>query len=77
MAIQTAAQHVAFMVGIWRFLDLLYEAAASKPERKNLESIRRGEFETLKAEIGKVPERQPDFPAEQLYILAASPRLRR
>lgn len=39
----------------------LYEAAATRPERQNLEDIRRGEFEALKAEIGVKPERQPDY----------------
>ncbi len=39
----------------------LYEDAATRPERKNLENIRRGQFEVLKDEIGSKPERQPDF----------------
>ncbi len=39
----------------------LYEEAATRPERKNLENIRRGQYETLKAEIGTLPERDPDF----------------
>ena len=44
----------------------LYEAAATRPERRNLENIRRGEYETLKQEIGVVPERTPDFGPAQL-----------
>ncbi len=39
----------------------LYEEAAARPERKNLEDIRRGEYEALKQEIGVRPERDPDF----------------
>ncbi len=39
----------------------LYEEAAARPERVNLENIRRGEYETLKEEIGENPARQPDF----------------
>jgi glutamate formiminotransferase / formiminotetrahydrofolate cyclodeaminase len=39
----------------------LYEAAATRPERINLENIRRGQYEGLKAEIETNPERQPDF----------------
>src|SRR5215207_4833231 len=39
----------------------LYEAAAMRPERTNLENIRRGQYEGLKAEIESNPERQPDF----------------
>ncbi len=39
----------------------LYEAAATRPDRQNLENIRRGEYEALKAEMGINPERNPDF----------------
>ncbi len=39
----------------------LYEDAATRPENKNLENIRRGEYELLKEEIGKNPKRRPDF----------------
>ncbi len=43
----------------------LYEEAATRPERQNLENIRRGQYEGLKAEIKTDPERKPDFgPAE-------------
>jgi glutamate formiminotransferase len=38
----------------------LYEEAASSPERKNLEDIRRGEFEGLAAKMAK-PGWAPDF----------------
>ena len=39
----------------------LYEAAATRPERVNLENIRRGQYEALKQEIGSDPERAPDY----------------
>src|SRR5512147_1559483 len=39
----------------------LYEAAAARPERANLENIRRGQYEALKQEIGQKPERDPDY----------------
>jgi len=43
----------------------LYEEAASRPDRKNLEDIRRGQYEALKEEIKTNPNRFPDFgPAE-------------
>ncbi len=38
----------------------LYEAAATRPERTNLENIRKGQFEALREEITR-PERCPDF----------------
>lgn len=44
----------------------LYESAATRPDRKNLESIRRGEYESLKAVIGSDPERKPDFGPQSL-----------
>ena len=36
----------------------LYEAAAARPERQNLENIRRGQFEGIRAEIATNPERR-------------------
>jgi len=38
----------------------LYEAAATRPERRNLADVRAGEYEGLAAEI-HLPQRQPDF----------------
>jgi glutamate formiminotransferase/formiminotetrahydrofolate cyclodeaminase len=39
----------------------LYEAAATKPERANLENVRKGQYEGLKKEIETNPNRKPDF----------------
>lgn len=39
----------------------LYEEAATRPERVNLEDIRRGQYEGLKAEIETNPNRKPDY----------------
>ncbi len=38
----------------------LYESAAKRPDRVNLENIRRGQFEALVKEMGVAPERAPD-----------------
>ena len=49
---------------IWKRYQIpvyLYEAAASSPERQNLENIRRGQFEGIRAEIATNPARKPDF----------------
>jgi glutamate formiminotransferase len=49
---------------IWSKLKLpvyLYEAAARRQERANLENIRRGQFEALLQEMGTVPARDPDI----------------
>jgi glutamate formiminotransferase len=37
-----------------------YEAAATRPERQNLENIRRGQFEGIRDEIATNPARKPD-----------------
>ncbi|MEO5590080.1 MAG: glutamate formimidoyltransferase [Gemmatimonadaceae bacterium] len=39
----------------------LYERAATRPERRNLADVRRGQFEGLVEELGVKPEREPDF----------------
>jgi glutamate formiminotransferase len=39
----------------------LYESAATRPDRRNLADVRRGEYESLKAEIGTNPGRAPDY----------------
>ncbi len=44
----------------------LYEAAATRPERANLENIRRGQYEGLKVEVESDPERKPDFGPSKL-----------
>ncbi len=45
----------------YRIPAYLYEAAAQVPERQNLENIRRGQFEGIRAEIATDPTRRPDF----------------
>ncbi len=39
----------------------LYERAATRPDRENLADVRRGEFEGIRAEIGRTAQRTPDF----------------
>src|SRR5438874_13792259 len=53
---------IARQVGqeIWKRYKIpvyLYEAAASRPERQNLENISRGQFEGIRAEIATNPDR--------------------
>ncbi|KJS10316.1 MAG: glutamate formiminotransferase [Peptococcaceae bacterium BRH_c8a] len=49
----------------------LYESAATRPERKNLPQVRKGEYEGLKEAIGQ-PERQPDFGPARLHPTAGA-----
>ncbi|MBM4422319.1 MAG: glutamate formimidoyltransferase [Chloroflexi bacterium] len=44
----------------------LYESAATRPDRENLENIRRGQYEDLKTEIANNPDRKPDFGPSKL-----------
>ncbi|HKG53615.1 MAG TPA: glutamate formimidoyltransferase, partial [Anaerolineales bacterium] len=50
----------------------LYEAAATRPDRVNLENIRRGQYEGLKAEIESNPERVPDYGPVKLGTAGAT-----
>src|ERR1700683_285563 len=50
----------------------LYEAAAQWPERTNLENIRRGQFEGLREEIQRNPQRAPDFGEPRLHPTAGA-----
>src|SRR5438105_315094 len=56
------ARHVG--AEIWKRYKIpvyLYEAAAARPERQNLENIRRGQFEGIRADIATNPDRLPAF----------------
>ena len=60
---------------IWKQLRVpvyLYEAAAKRPERVNLENIRRGQFEALVKEMGKAPERAPDIGEAAIHPTAGA-----
>src|SRR6202451_4585769 len=50
----------------------LYESAATTPERQNLENIRRGQFEGIRAEIVTNPARCPGFGEPCLHTTAGA-----
>jgi glutamate formiminotransferase / formiminotetrahydrofolate cyclodeaminase len=50
----------------------LYDRAARRPERENLANVRKGQFEALKTEIGKLPERDPDFGPKRIHETAGA-----
>ena len=50
----------------------LYEAAATTPERQNLENIRRGQFEGIRDEIETNPARMPDFGEARVHATAGA-----
>ncbi len=49
-----------------------YEAAAARPDRVNLENIRRGQFEGLREEVKHNCERQPDVGDPKLHPTAGA-----
>src|ERR1700726_1909689 len=49
-----------------------YEAAAQRPERTNLENIRKGEFEGLREEALRNPDRAPDIGEPRLHPTAGA-----
>lgn len=49
-----------------------YEAAAQRPDRANLENIRRGQFEGLRDEAPRNPERAPDVGGPALHPTAGA-----
>jgi glutamate formiminotransferase/formiminotetrahydrofolate cyclodeaminase len=50
----------------------LYEAAAQKRERQDLENIRRGQFEGIREEVKTNPARRPDFGNAELHPTAGA-----
>ena len=50
----------------------LYEAAATRPDRKALPDVRRGEYEGLKVEIETNPDRKPDFGPSRFHPTAGA-----
>jgi glutamate formiminotransferase/formiminotetrahydrofolate cyclodeaminase len=49
-----------------------YEAAAERPERSNLENIRKGQFEGLREEVLRNPDRAPDIGEPRLHPTAGA-----
>src|ERR671936_4108 len=67
------ARHVGEQV--WRRFQIpvyLYEAAATTPERQNLENIRRGQFDGIRDEIATNPARRPDFGEPRVHATAGA-----
>ncbi len=50
----------------------LYEQAATRPDRTNLADVRKGEFEGLRDQIGKDPNKTPDFGPNAIHPTAGA-----
>ncbi|HEV2422660.1 MAG TPA: glutamate formimidoyltransferase [Candidatus Acidoferrales bacterium] len=49
-----------------------YESAATRPDRTNLENVRKGQFEGVRDEVVKNPERAPDVGDPRLHATAGA-----
>src|SRR5580658_3005211 len=49
-----------------------YEAAAQRPDRTNLENIRKGQFEGLREDVLRNPDRAPDIGEPRLHATAGA-----
>src|SRR5690242_18875666 len=59
----------------WRCYQIpiyLYEAAATSPERQNVENIRRGQFEGIRDDIATNPSRKPDYGEPRVHPTAGA-----
>src|SRR5579864_4438264 len=54
----------------YRIPVFFYEAAASRPDRVNLENVRRGQFEGLRDELKRNHDRQPDVGEPKVHPTA-------
>jgi len=66
---RTVGKRMADELGIPVYL---YEAAATRPDRKDLPNVRKGEYEGLKAEIETNPDRRPDFGPARMHPTAGA-----
>jgi glutamate formiminotransferase len=60
---------------IWRRYGVpvyFYEAAAARPDRANLEDVRRGQFEELREIVKREPARRPDIGGPELHRTAGA-----
>jgi glutamate formiminotransferase len=60
---------------IWRRFGIpvyFYEAAAARPDRANLEDVRRGQFEQLREAAQREPKRRPDIGGPGLHPTAGA-----
>src|SRR5207245_803178 len=49
-----------------------YESAATRPERVNLENVRKGQFEGLRQQVLRDPDRSPDIGEPRLHPTAGA-----
>jgi glutamate formiminotransferase/formiminotetrahydrofolate cyclodeaminase len=71
-AIQLANEFAGEYASRFKVPVFLYEEAATRSDRRNLADVRKGEFEGLREEIGKNPDRRPDFGPNAIHPTAGA-----
>jgi glutamate formiminotransferase / 5-formyltetrahydrofolate cyclo-ligase len=56
----------------WSIPVYFYESAAARPDRANLEDVRRGQFEQLRDLVRRDPKRRPDVGGPELHRTAGA-----
>jgi len=70
--VQLAKEFAAEYTSKFNVPVFLYEEAATRPDRKNLADVRKGEFEGLRDQIGKNVEKTPDFGPNAIHPTAGA-----
>lgn len=70
--VQLAKDFAAEYASRFKVPVFLYEEAATRPDRKNLADVRKGEFEGLRDQIGKSSEKTPDFGPNAMHPTAGA-----
>jgi glutamate formiminotransferase / formiminotetrahydrofolate cyclodeaminase len=70
--VQLAKEFAAEFASKFQVPVFLYEEAATRPDRKNLADVRKGEFEGLRDQIGSNPDKTPDFGPGKIHPTAGA-----
>ena len=70
--VQLAKDFAAEYASKFKVPVFLYEEAATRPERRNLADVRKGEFEGLRDQIGTNPDKTPDFGPDAIHPTAGA-----
>jgi glutamate formiminotransferase/formiminotetrahydrofolate cyclodeaminase len=70
--VQLAKNFAAEYASRFKVPVFLYEEAATRPDRRNLADVRKGEFEGLRDQIGRAPDKTPDFGPNAIHPTAGA-----
>ena len=70
--VQLAKDFAAEYASRFKVPVFLYEEAATRPDRRNLADVRKGEFEGLRDQIGRDSDKMPDFGPNAIHPTAGA-----